>query len=84
MFSRLCRLFGRSRAATEFSASIVAQLDLIEPKTLSRPFEVVADVRTLAVKFVWFDDKTLNVGRNKNDADYIGCDRKRDRDQQQD
>ncbi len=51
-----------------------AEFDLVQPETFARPLEVVGYVGRLAVELVWLDDKTLDVRRNENNGNHIGCD----------
>ena len=41
-------------------------------QTFPRPFDIVFDVRRLTIEFVWLNDEALNVTWNKHDADRIG------------
>src|SRR6185369_3433430 len=60
----------------------VAELNLVQSKTSTRPFEVVGNERCLAVEFVGLDYKILDVRRNEYNGNYVGRDRQCDGDQQ--
>src|SRR5262249_53608880 len=60
----------------------VAQFDLVQPKTSARPFDVVGDVRCLAVELVRLDDEALDVRRNQYGCNHVRRDGKRETNEQ--
>src|SRR6266576_176706 len=44
----------------------IALLDLVQCEATASPLDVMFNIRSFAIQFIWFDDETLNIGRNED------------------
>ena len=54
-----------------YVSGVIANLDILDIETGARAGDVVFDIRRLAVEFVRFNDKALNICRNKDSGRQI-------------